>query len=352
MRWRKLRQSRGVVILCSAHWLGSPWCVAEAMLARAGGKAIFTVFADGVAADDNRIPAFLEERQVISLAGKTETEVRDRLLRGLAEEGLSRGFALPDRPYLGLSAFGEKDAAVFFGRNEEIAEVAEVLTRRRRNAKGFILVLGASGCGKSSLVRAGVLPRLPGRAGKGGAGGRSGEAEWVVAPPVMAGEGMEGLVRSLASAYRETGGQKTPDDIRNRLGETNGLCLLRGDLLYAYAAPGAELLIVLDQLEEVVGTAEGSGWRCCAGSAVPDRSLPSSGQPSLHAAQTQVGGNDLEELTLFGAYRRFRINQNLIRARLAIQPRQGDQLGSPRNEGDVVAGRTCCLHGAAPQEIL
>ena len=46
-------------------------------------------------------------------------------------------------------------------RDDEIDQVIDVLNRRRRNnAQGFILVLGASGCGKSSLVRAGVLPRL------------------------------------------------------------------------------------------------------------------------------------------------------------------------------------------------
>lgn len=31
--WQQLRQSRGVVVLCTANWLPSPWCVAEAMIA-------------------------------------------------------------------------------------------------------------------------------------------------------------------------------------------------------------------------------------------------------------------------------------------------------------------------------
>src|SRR5262249_48578748 len=62
---------------------------------------------------------------------------------------------------------GEEDAELFFGREEEIAEALE----RLRGAR-LLAVLGASGSGKSSLLRAGVLPALrrgalPGSAGWG-----------------------------------------------------------------------------------------------------------------------------------------------------------------------------------------
>jgi hypothetical protein len=36
-----LRQSRGVVVLCSANWLASLWCVAEAMMARERKQRVF-----------------------------------------------------------------------------------------------------------------------------------------------------------------------------------------------------------------------------------------------------------------------------------------------------------------------
>ncbi len=39
--YQRLRQSRGVVVLCTANWLASPWCVAEAMMARERGKPVF-----------------------------------------------------------------------------------------------------------------------------------------------------------------------------------------------------------------------------------------------------------------------------------------------------------------------
>ena len=58
-------------------------------------------------------------------------------------------------------AFQEQDAAIFFGRGEEILktlETLDALRRQGREAARFALLLGASGSGKSSLARAGVLP--------------------------------------------------------------------------------------------------------------------------------------------------------------------------------------------------
>ncbi|AWZ17229.1 ATP-binding protein [Streptomyces sp. ICC1] len=67
-------------------------------------------------------------------------------------------------PYPGLEAFGEEDAAVFFGRERETAElVARLHPALPDRAQRFVTVVGPSGSGKSSLVRAGVLPALAGR---------------------------------------------------------------------------------------------------------------------------------------------------------------------------------------------
>ncbi len=78
-------------------------------------------------------------------------------------------------PWLGLQAYGRKDAPLFFGRERV---VAEILGRIRDPARPPLLaVVGASGTGKSSVVRAGVLPRL--EATPGGQAQRSGA--WTVA---------------------------------------------------------------------------------------------------------------------------------------------------------------------------
>jgi hypothetical protein len=63
-------------------------------------------------------------------------------------------------PYGGLKAFDIDQAAVFFGRERAEREITEALVRRAGEGAAFMLVLGASGSGKSSLVRAGLLPDL------------------------------------------------------------------------------------------------------------------------------------------------------------------------------------------------
>lgn len=58
-------------------------------------------------------------------------------------------------PYRGLETFRESDADRFHGRDAEVAELLEVLERQR-----MVAISGPSGSGKSSLVRAGLIPRL------------------------------------------------------------------------------------------------------------------------------------------------------------------------------------------------
>ncbi|MFI9556400.1 nSTAND1 domain-containing NTPase [Nonomuraea endophytica] len=61
-------------------------------------------------------------------------------------------------PYLGLAAFRQRDAERFHGRERLVERVRTMVSERR-----FVAVLGASGSGKSSLLRAGLLPALAGR---------------------------------------------------------------------------------------------------------------------------------------------------------------------------------------------
>jgi hypothetical protein len=75
-------------------------------------------------------------------------------LRGLLQREAPPAERLPC-PYPGLLAFGPADAARFFGRDQETDDIL-----RRVRQQNFLLVVGPSGSGKSSLVWAGVLPRL------------------------------------------------------------------------------------------------------------------------------------------------------------------------------------------------
>ena len=58
-------------------------------------------------------------------------------------------------PYRGLEPFGEEHAAFFFGRDADVDRLADALERQP-----LVAVAGPSGVGKSSLVRAGLMPRL------------------------------------------------------------------------------------------------------------------------------------------------------------------------------------------------
>ncbi len=63
-------------------------------------------------------------------------------------------------PYVGLSAFDDEHAGVFFGRSRVTAELLAAMRQQLDNQRRFVLIVGASGCGKTSLLNAGALPLL------------------------------------------------------------------------------------------------------------------------------------------------------------------------------------------------
>lgn len=63
-------------------------------------------------------------------------------------------------PFRGLEAFDVEHSPIFFGREQEIADLLLALESRARDGCGSLIIAGASGTGKSSLVRAGVIPSL------------------------------------------------------------------------------------------------------------------------------------------------------------------------------------------------
>ena len=80
---------------------------------------------------------------------------------GVAPPPLASVSGVVESPYRGLSAFEEQDAAFFFGREAAATEVLERMSRLWPGP-GLLVVSGVSGAGKSSLLRAGVLPRIRG----------------------------------------------------------------------------------------------------------------------------------------------------------------------------------------------
>ncbi|MGO1055456.1 nSTAND1 domain-containing NTPase [Crossiella sp. CA198] len=119
-------------------------------------------------------------------------------------------------PYAGLAAFRREDADWFFGREKLVTELLSLVRQRR-----LVAVFGASGAGKSSVLRAGLLPRLP--------------AEW---PVVLFSPGAQ-PIEELGSAL---GGTIEDADPRS------AIRLAHARL--ATAPADAELVVVVDQFEE------------------------------------------------------------------------------------------------------
>ena len=92
---------------------------------------------------------------------------------GVAPPPLTSVSGVVDSPYRGLSAFEEQDAAFFFGREAAATQLLGRMSRLLEGA-GLLVVSGVSGAGKSSLLRAGVLPRIRGA----GLASAPGSASW------------------------------------------------------------------------------------------------------------------------------------------------------------------------------
>jgi TIR domain/AAA ATPase domain len=192
--YSELRRSDALVFLASAASSASRWCFTELALARSINKPIFPV-----AVDEAPRHELLSHLQWVSLrSGSRDAAIR-RLLHGLEQAGLDPHDAFDwnalRSPYPGLDPFDAEDAAMFFGRGEEINRLLLLLqpTLQREGGR-FVAVVGPSGSGKSSLVRAGVLPRLrrlPGR--------------WVVLPAFAPGRHpADALARGLARGFPAT----------------------------------------------------------------------------------------------------------------------------------------------------
>jgi hypothetical protein len=102
--------------------------------------------------------AQLSARSFVQMEGATDDDVVDRVadaVRGLDAPDLAT-VADPGRePYPGLRPFTTDEADLYFGRGADIDAMVELC-----RVPGLASVLGPSGSGKSSLVRAGLIPRL------------------------------------------------------------------------------------------------------------------------------------------------------------------------------------------------
>lgn len=150
---------------------------------------------------------------------------------------------LADNPFPGLRPFEQADAERFFGRDTHIAELAQ-----RLETVNFMAVTGDSGCGKSSLVRAGLLSCLQRHAGE------EGGARWQCAVMRPGRHPIAALAQAMTPLLDPPSEPGPPDPLDESLLNARLNIGDRG-LIDAVAlaglGPGQRVLIVVDQFEEV-----------------------------------------------------------------------------------------------------
>jgi WD40 repeat protein len=176
-----------ILILISPDWAKSKWCLAEFLLAKQMNKQILGIVVEATPLGE--LPVELTaEWQLVDLSApdagwsvtlapprhEPETLVSfsatglARLRSGLEKAGLdATTFHWPPdddpgrAPYRGLLPLEDDDAGIFFGRDGAVVLTLDRLRGLRDAAPPrFVTILGASGAGKSSFLRAGLLPRL------------------------------------------------------------------------------------------------------------------------------------------------------------------------------------------------
>jgi len=265
--YRALGLAQAMVCLCSQQYEQSPWCVGEVAIAVKDGKIMIPLHllrphAEGTPEGERKshqLPSMLQTRKAIRVADALHPsaeqleDAKQRLHEVLNKSLKWRELQEwdPERsPYPGLPAFEAEQAPVFFGRDADIVRVVQQLTSLALSAPGFLLLLGASGTGKSSLVRAGVVPRL--RADR--------QRRWLVLEPFK--PGLDPIA-ALRSVLREPldAAQLVTQEPQDGDGEGAGLSRLLHSLSSAAQAP---VVLVIDQFEELLADGNREGERFLA----------------------------------------------------------------------------------------
>ncbi|OZB19396.1 MAG: hypothetical protein B7X53_00070 [Hyphomonas sp. 34-62-18] len=261
-RWQEELKRAGencaaVVVLVSPNWVASRWCQTEFLVADQLSKRIFPVLIAPTSFDD--LPFELKAKfqlADISMPEK-ETEGFQSLAIGLKRAGLdpkSFDWPPPNEPnrsvYRGLQALDVQDSAIFFGRDAHITRGLDELRRLRDGAPQRILViLGASGAGKSSFLRAGLIARL-----------KRDEENFLVLPiarPERAAlSGAQGLNASVSAALGRSTTLNGAADLAQALADLRKPVMERltrnaEAARETYAAKPPTIILPIDQAEEL-----------------------------------------------------------------------------------------------------
>jgi len=155
--------------------------------------------------------------------------------------------AIPPCPYPGLAYFGPQDSALFFGRDAAIARLETAVTQQALTA-----LVGASGSGKSSVVLAGLAPRLADLAPR-----HNGQRSWRFSHFRVGTEPNKNPFLALARALVPLLGEHSPTDALEEIQklasklETGAVDLLNVMGACRTSNPSKRILLIADQFEEV-----------------------------------------------------------------------------------------------------
>ncbi len=175
-------------------------------------------------------------RSVVIIGSGNKVELTAEALGILKPEAISEEPVEGEPPYMGMRYFDTADAGLFYGR--------EALTRElvaRVAKENFLAIVGASGSGKSSVARAGLVPAW--NAGIVESGKRVTGAVYILTPTMHP---LENLAASLTRESESITATSTlMDDLKN---DSRSLRLYIRKLLSQ--SGGTNLLLVVDQFEE------------------------------------------------------------------------------------------------------
>jgi WD40 repeat protein/class 3 adenylate cyclase len=188
-----------------------------------------------------RVKGLEKPVEVVAVRSEREDVARDLAFRRALDPATAGGVETRN-PYKGLRAFAEDDAGDFFGREALTEHLVERLEQTR-----FLGVVGPSGSGKSSVVRAGLLPRIR-------EGALPGSERWSVVEMFPGAYPLEELEAALLRVA-----DKAPTGLLEQL-EKDELGLLRA-IKQLLVDDGSEFVLVVDQLEEVFTLVEDDARR-------------------------------------------------------------------------------------------
>jgi WD40 repeat protein/class 3 adenylate cyclase/energy-coupling factor transporter ATP-binding protein EcfA2 len=182
-----------------------------------------------------RVKGLAEPVEVVKVRPELEDLAQDLAFRRALGPVASRATAATEtrNPYKGLRAFEEADAADFFGREA----LTEHLVTRLAEVR-FLAVVGPSGSGKSSVVRAGLVPAVRG-------GALPGSERWTIVEMFPGAYPLEELEAALLRVA-----ENPPPSLLEQLRDEDGRGLVRA-VKRVLPAGDSELLLVVDQLEEL-----------------------------------------------------------------------------------------------------